>query len=58
LLIAFKVLHDWVKERNEALVERYVEIAGRVSALLIGTIAVEMMFKGVESWLQGLAQVR
>lgn len=58
LLIAFKLLHDWVRERNEALVERYVEIAGRVSALLIGTIAVEMMFKGVESWLQGLAGPR
>ena len=54
LLVAFKLLHDWVKGRNEALVERYVEIAGRVSALLIGTIAVEMMFKGLESWLQKL----
>jgi multiple antibiotic resistance protein len=54
LLVGFKLLHDWVKGRNEPLVERYVEIAGRVSALLIGTIAVEMMFKGVESWLVGL----
>jgi small neutral amino acid transporter SnatA (MarC family) len=58
LLIVFKLLHDWAKERNEALVERYVEIAGRVSALLIGTIAVEMVFRGVESWLQGLGWPR
>lgn len=54
LLVVFKRLHDWVRERNEPLVERYVEIAGRISALLIGTIAVEMMMKGVESWLQGV----
>jgi multiple antibiotic resistance protein len=58
LLVGFKLLHDWVKERNEPLVERYVEIGGRISALIIGTIAVEMVLKGVESWLVGLGSFR
>jgi len=46
-----KTLHDLVRRRNERLVERYVEIVGRISALVIGTIAVEMVLQGVDSWL-------
>lgn len=51
LLLTFKAIHDVVKERNAELVDRYVEIAGRVSALVIGTIAVEMIFQGLDLWL-------
>jgi multiple antibiotic resistance protein len=51
-LIAFKYLHDYVRANNEAILERYVEIAGRISALVIGTIAVEMILKGIDLWLQ------
>ncbi len=47
-VLAFKWLHDFVKERNEALVERYVEIAGRVTALFVGTYAVEMLITAFE----------
>ncbi len=50
-VLVLKVLHDFVRARNERLVERYVEIIGRVSALVIGTIAVEMILQGVDSWL-------
>ncbi|MEZ6132580.1 MAG: MarC family protein [Planctomycetaceae bacterium] len=50
LLIAMKSLFDYVHERNEQLVERYVEAVGRASALVIGTIAVEMLMKGIELW--------
>lgn len=46
-----KVLHDLVRTRNERLVERYVEIVGRISALVVGTIAIEMVFQGIDSWL-------
>ena len=46
-------LHHWVKERNAALVERYVDIVGRISALVIGTIAVEMILQGIELWQAG-----
>jgi multiple antibiotic resistance protein len=51
LLIA-KLLFDFVKQRNEAIIERYMEICGRVSAILIGTIAVDMIMRGIDLWLQ------
>ena len=52
LVIAIKSAHDYLKERNARLVDRYIEIVGRISALLIGTIAVEMIFEGLRSWMK------
>ncbi len=51
LVTAIKLAHDYVRERNARLIDRYMEVVGRVSALLIGTIAVEMIFEGLGSWL-------
>ncbi len=48
---ALKSLHDHVRSRNEPLVERYIEIAGRISALVIGTIAMEMIMQGLRTWV-------
>lgn len=53
-LIALKKLHTMVKARNRALVDRYVNVVGRASALLIGTIAVDMILNGVERWIRAL----
>ncbi|MEX0702918.1 MAG: MarC family protein [Planctomycetales bacterium] len=50
-LLAMKAIHDWVSVRSERLVERYVEVVGRISAIVIGTIAVEMLLQGVDLWL-------
>ncbi len=50
LLLAMKSLFDYVHDRNEQLLERYIETIGRASSLVIGTIAVEMLMKGVELW--------
>jgi multiple antibiotic resistance protein len=50
-ILAFKWLHDFVKQRNERLVERYLEVTGRMMALVIGTFAVEMILQGIETWL-------
>jgi len=52
LVIAIKFAHDYLRERNARLVDRYIEIVGRISALLIGTIAVEMIIEGLRSWLR------
>lgn len=52
---ALKVAHDYLKERNARLIDRYVEVVGRLSALLIGTFSVEMIFEGMGSWLQNTA---
>ena len=54
IVIGLKVLYDYISERKEAVVERYVDLCGRISALVIGTIAVEMIFQGIEGWLKSL----
>jgi multiple antibiotic resistance protein len=55
LVIALKLAHDYVKERNARLLDRYMEVVGRISALLIGTIAVEMILDGASSWLHEIS---
>jgi len=49
-LLLLKRLHDVVKRHNEELVERYVDIVGRVMSLVIGTYAIEMILQGLEQW--------
>jgi len=50
VLALLKRLHDVVKPRSEAIVQRYIEIAGRVTALIVGTIAIDMIMRGIGSW--------
>jgi small neutral amino acid transporter SnatA (MarC family) len=45
-IIVFKLIHDPLQKRNERLLNRYVEIAGRVVALFTGTYAIEMIARG------------
>jgi small neutral amino acid transporter SnatA (MarC family) len=52
IVLLLKALHDWVRPRREVLIERYIEIAGRITALYVGTVAIEMMMQGVGSWLE------
>jgi len=51
LLVLLKLLHDWAHGRSAGIVERYVAITGRISALVVGTLAIEMIFQGLEQWL-------
>jgi len=50
VVLALKRLHDWVRPRNEPLVERYIEATGRITALVVGTFAVEMILTGLNGW--------
>ena len=52
IVIALKILHDKVRTQNEAAVDRYIEITGRVSALYVGTVAIEMIMKGLSVWIE------
>lgn len=52
-IVGFKRLLDRVRRRNEALVERYIEVSGRIVALFTGTFAVEMILRGGEMILEG-----
>ena len=52
LMLVLKVIHDFILPRKAALVERYVEVAGRIAALYVGTVSVEMIMRGVQTWVQ------
>lgn len=52
VIMLLKSAHDWVRTRNAALVDRYIEIAGRVTALIVGTFAIEMIMRGLAAWRQ------
>jgi multiple antibiotic resistance protein len=53
-LAMFKACFDYVSTRNAGIVERYVDVASRVSAMMVGSIAVEMTFDGLEAWLSSI----
>lgn len=47
LLILMKFAHDHLRYKHAKYIDRYVDIVGRLSALLIGTIAIDMIITGV-----------
>lgn len=51
-VLLLKVAHDRLKEKNAGLTDRYIEVVGRVSALVIGTFAIEMIMDGITTWLR------
>lgn len=51
-LMIIKRLFDGVRKHNERLVHRYVDVVGRISALVIGTIAVDLILQGIDIWLK------
>ncbi len=54
IVCLLKRLHDYVRPRRERLVERYIEIAGRITALYIGTVAIDMIMRGIATWMVSL----
>jgi multiple antibiotic resistance protein len=57
LMIILKYIHDYVRVRNEELVQRYIDIAGRVTALVVGTFAIEMIMRGLAAWKETIGQM-
>jgi multiple antibiotic resistance protein len=55
VIYLLKRIHDFVRPRNEALVERYIDIVGRITALVIGTYAIEMIMGGLAEWFPALS---
>ena len=51
MMLALKAAHDFVRPRNEPAIDRYIEIAGRIQALYIGTVAIEMIMQGIRTWV-------
>jgi len=52
MMILIKLLHDKVKTRHENLVQRYIEVVGRIVPLVAGTIAIEMIMRGARVWVE------
>lgn len=51
VIIALKYPHDYVREGNEKHVDRYIETTGRVTALVVGAFAIEMIMRDLKGWL-------
>lgn len=49
-ILFFKFIHDHALSHNEVYLQRYIGIAGRVTALFTGSFAIELIFKGLGSW--------
>lgn len=52
VIIFLKYLHDSIQNKHSTLIERYIEVAGRILALYVGTISIEMIMKGISSWVK------
>ena len=50
LMVGLKALHDWALPKREPMIQRYIEVAGRITALFVGTISVEMIMQGIMAW--------
>lgn len=50
VMIVLKKIYDQLHRKNEELVQRYIEISGRITAMIAGTIAIEMIMEGVQFW--------
>lgn len=51
IMFILKALHDYVRQRRAPLVNRYIEIVGRITALFVGTVSVNMIMQGFQSWI-------
>jgi multiple antibiotic resistance protein len=52
IMLALKAIHDFVRPRNEPIIRKYIEIAGRIMALYVGTVAVDMIMQGIRTWAE------
>ena len=52
IILLLKSLHDLVRTKHEKLIQRYIEIAGRITALYVGTVSIEMIMQGLRTWAE------
>lgn len=52
IILLLKYIHDKIQTKQEELIEHYIDIAGRVIALLLGTISIELIMNGVDFWIK------
>ncbi|MBR8535566.1 hypothetical protein KDU71_08345 [Carboxylicivirga sediminis] len=52
IIILLKFVHDHIHAKKEELIEQYIDIAGRVIALLLGTVSIELIMSGLTFWMK------
>lgn len=52
LMFALKAIYDYVRPRRAELLQRYSEVAGRIAALYVGTVSVDMIMRGIQAWVE------
>jgi len=52
IIFVLKIIHDRIQAQKEELIEQYIDIAGRVIAMLLGTISIELIMTGIRFWMQ------
>lgn len=50
LILVLKLAHDKARPHIEPLVQRYIEVTGRIMALVVGTVSVDMIMQGARTW--------
>nr|WP_040331416.1 MarC family protein [Acinetobacter rudis] len=55
ILILMKYAHDNLRTKHAKYIDHYVDIVGRLAALLVGTIAIDMMITGVLGIMKDLS---
>jgi hypothetical protein len=54
MFILLKALYDFVSKKNESLVEQYVELSGKITAIVLGTYTIDMIMSGIKAWISVL----
>jgi multiple antibiotic resistance protein len=49
-MLVLKKGYDFVRPRRAPLLERYIDITGRITALYVGTVSIDMIMRGVQTW--------
>lgn len=52
IMLLLKLVHDSVRPRKEPLIKRYIEVAGRITALYVGTVSIDMIMQGMRTWIE------
>lgn len=52
IILILKLIHDKIHDKKEELIEQYIDIAGRVIALLLGTVSIELIMTGISFWIE------
>jgi len=51
-IVLLKLIHDVIRKKREELIQRYYDITGRITALFVGSVAIEMIVLGIQSWIE------